>query len=301
MNFDFNSKQIFASLALGFLVMTGTYNAIVINSESSISGSDYRLAKRIDEIYGTTGYNREVAAAKGWQKLKPSSVAVTKLKLPSAVNYTKTAVTESSPSVASSQAAVKDDLSLNLSAVINPKKWPQGINNAQFNGSLTTNQGVIESLSVTLPNEEGLSISFSEMNGNVFEYDFEGELYSGMMYQEGPLSYVVSLTNGPLEGTRLTFTGEPSVEMQLQKEENDRILAERNDSMAGEATETPAPVSAPAAAVAEVEPDRDLLLQNDAAQAQPVQDIYVQEQGQQEQPMPDQAQLMNSDQSQAAM
>lgn len=299
MNFDFNSKQILASLTLGLLVMTGTYNAIVINSESSISGSDYHLAKRIDEIYGRTSSNREVAAAKGWQKLKPSSVKIAKLKLPPAVNHAKQETASESSPIAT-QAAVKDDLNLSLSAVINPKKWPQGINNAQFNGSLTTNQGVIESLSVALPNDEGLSISFSEMTGNVFEYDFDGQLYSGMMYQEGPLSYVVSLTNGPLEGTRMTFTGEPSVEMQLQKEENDRILAERNDAMAGEATETPAPAPAPAT-VAEVEPNRDLELQQQAEQAQPVQDIYAQEQGQQEQPMPDQAQLMNADRSQTAM
>src|SRR5690606_11973779 len=100
------------------------------------------------------------------------------------------------------EAAVQEELTLSLSGVSNPKKYPQGLTNEKFNGNLTTNAGVIESLNVSLPNDEGLSISFSEMNGNVFEYDFQGELYSGMMYQDAPNSYVVSLTNGPLEGTR---------------------------------------------------------------------------------------------------
>jgi len=37
----------------------------------------------------------------------------------------------------------------------------------------------------------------------VFEYDINGEIYSGMMYQVDQKSYMVALTNSPLEGTRL--------------------------------------------------------------------------------------------------
>ena len=43
------------------------------------------------------------------------------------------------------------------------------------------------------------------MNGNVFQYDYAGEIYSGMLYQVDPKSFMVTLTNGPLEGTRLRF------------------------------------------------------------------------------------------------
>src|SRR5690606_5377797 len=89
-------------------------------------------------------------------------------------------VKEEAPVEVIAEAAVKEDLNLSLTGVINPKKWQQGLNNTQFSGSLTTNQGVIETLEASLPNGEGVSVSFSEMTGNVFEYDLNGELYSGM-------------------------------------------------------------------------------------------------------------------------
>jgi hypothetical protein len=73
---------------------------------------------------------------------------------------------------------------------------------------------------VSLPNGEGLDVSFSEMTGNVFEYDVDGEVYSGMMYQVDQHAYMVTLTNGPLEGTRLRFSSTQSLEDQPQAIEN---------------------------------------------------------------------------------
>lgn len=212
MKSGFKTKQLTAGLMFGFLVMTGTYNAIVINSESMINGSDIRFAKRLDEVYGVVTSKREVAASIQWQKLSVKQAAVAKT-LPKIDKSMKGNIYQSTsslsepaaPQEAPAVAAVQDELDLSLTQVINPKKWQQGLTNNQFSGNLSTSGGVIEALNVSLPNGEGVSISFSEMTGNVFEYDFEGELYSGMMYQESPTTYVVTLTNGPLEGTRLTF------------------------------------------------------------------------------------------------
>ena len=109
--------------------------------------------------------------------------------------------------------------------MVNPRKYQHGAPTGQFTGSLSTNNGVIESLSVSLPNSENVSVSFSELTGNVFEYDFNGEIYSGMMYQVDQHAYMVTLTNGPLEGTRLRFSEEtPVVEQQITQEK----LAENN-------------------------------------------------------------------------
>lgn len=235
MKSGYNSKQITFGLMFGFLVMTGTYNAIVINSQSSIIGADVRFAKRLDEVYGVVDSKREVAASLQWQKLSVKQAAVHRVQ--NSYKQKEVQQTQAQADSASVEvpvlAAVQDDLNLNLTQVINPKKWQQGLTVAQFNGNLSTNNGVIESLNVSLPNGEGLSVSFSEMTGNVFEYDFEGELYSGMMYQESQHSYVVTLTNGPLEGTRLTFTGEASLEDQMQMEDNQRLMAENSDAEAG--------------------------------------------------------------------
>lgn len=274
MKFGYNSKQIFAGLTFGFLVMTGTYNAIVINSESTISGVDMKFAKRLDEVYGTITSKREVAASMNWQKLSVKQAAAVRPKLfPKEFKTAQTETQQSSPAIAAPNAAVKEELSLNLTAVINPKKWQQGLTSSQFSGNLSTNEGVIESLSVSLPNGEGVSVSFSEMAGNVFEYDFEGELYSGMMYQDGKNSYVVTLTNGPLEGTRLTFTGEESVEDQMKAEDDQRAVAENNQSDMGTqpeqvAANEPAPMAeAPEYNNPEAN-NYDQMLQQQAMQAQ---------------------------------
>ncbi len=274
-----NSRQIIAGLAFGFFVVTGTYNAIVINSESAISGDSIRFIKRLDEAYGVVASKREVANSMPWQKLSVKQAAIFKSKIQNNDQlFQQGSASDQAPEVAA-QAAVQEDLNLSLTGVINPKKWQQGLNATQFNGSLSTNQGVIESLSVSLPNDEGLSVSFSEMTGNVFEYDFNGELYSGMMYQENQNSYVVTLTNGPLEGTRLTFTGEASAENVAQQEEAQRTLAESSESDAGMQQEQ------------EIAQPDTAALENSQ-----INDAYAQEQGQIEQ-----AQGFNFDQTQASM
>lgn len=208
-----------AFVTAGFFVLVGTYNAVVINSESHIS--EGKFIKRLDEIYGVTTPGREVAAVSNWKKLSPSKVVVQNQIAKSLDN-----TSPSAPEAVSFEApAVQEELSLSLVEVINPTKWQNGVPQGQFNGSLSANNGVIESLAVTLPGGEGVSVSFSEMTGNVFEYDLNGELYSGMMYQVDQNAYMVTLTNGPLEGTRLRFSSsEPAVEQQ----ETQNLLAENN-------------------------------------------------------------------------
>jgi hypothetical protein len=281
MNWGQNSKQIVAGLTFGFLVITGTYNAVVINSESSINGTEVRFAKRLDEVYGVVISKREVATSMDWQKISVKQAALYK-KLKNNISDKDLqdigAIQTEGNSEVAAQAAVKEDLNLSLTQVINPKKWQQGLSSTQFSGSLATNNGVIESLSVSLPNDEGLSVSFSEMTGNVFEYDFSGELYSGMMYQEDENSYVVTLTNGPLEGTRLTFKGEPSPDQQVQAEESQRTLAESSDAQAGQE------VSQPETVADNIDIPQPEALEN--------QDMMAQEQGQLEQ-SPEQAQGFN--------
>ena len=286
MSNGFKSRKFYVGLTLGFLCVTGSYNAFVINSESIISGNDIRFAKRLDEVYGVVVSKREVANSMAWQKLSVRQAAIYKntgaLSVPSFKALG--ASDEAQQSEGYTQAAVQEELSLNLTGVINPKKWQQGLNNSQFSGSLSTNQGVIESLSVSLPNGEGVSVSFSEMSGNVFEYDFNGELYSGMMYQENQNSYVVTLTNGPLEGTRLTFTGEISTDSQSgQPIESENVVADNNNTEAISGLEQGNP-------------------QAEAAQIENLgaQDIYAQEQGQLDQ-APEQAQGFNFESTQAAI
>lgn len=222
----FKNKNKAMALALaGLFVLTGTYNAVVINSDSHLSGSEVKFVKRLDEVYGVTVAGREVATSVNWQKLAPSQIINKKAPIVQTVAKVDDS-SETAPAVELiPAAAVQEELTLALVEVINPKKWQNGLPAAQFNGSLSTNNGVIENLAVALPNGEGVSVSFSEMTGNVFEYDLNGELYSGMMYQVDRSAYMVTLTNGPLEGTRLRFSTQSPAEEQQQTQE---LLAESN-------------------------------------------------------------------------
>lgn len=214
MNWLFKKRTV-SFLAMLFFVVTGTYNAIVINSESHLNGADMRFVKRLDELNGIVEPGRLVATGIHWQKLEPTkNVAQNALSAPvvQEVNTIASSPEESTPVQEPPGAAVTEELNLSLAEVINPKKWQNGLPPDQFNGSLSTSNGAIDSLSVSLPEGQGVTVSFSEMNGNVFEYDIDGEIYSGMLYQVDQTSYMVTLTNGPLEGTRLRFVGEPTQE-----------------------------------------------------------------------------------------
>lgn len=196
--------------------MIGTYNAVVINSDSTLS-DEGRLVKRLDESFGITTPGRAVAATT-WTKI-PSQEVVKKVR--TVDNKPQIVLAQESAPV-EDKAVIQEELNLNLVEVINPKIWDKGLPKSEFNGSIATNAGNIESLNVSLPNREAIAISFSEMKGNVFSYDYEGEIYSAMMYQVDQNSYMITLTNGPLEGTRLRFAGEPTPEQAEVQE----VLAE---------------------------------------------------------------------------
>lgn len=197
----------------------GTYNAVVINSESHIRGADFKFVKRMDSLYGTHHPARLVANSIKWQKLTPGPEVLAQTQIKPIVQEIRNLqaapqIAQDSVADAAPVAAVQEELTLNLVEVVNPKKWQQGLQTSQFSGTLSTSNGTIESLSVSLPNGEGVSISFSEMAGNVFEYDLNGEIYAGMMYQVDQTAYMISLTNGPLEGTRLKFVGDQAEKLE---------------------------------------------------------------------------------------
>jgi hypothetical protein len=256
MNHNKNKNKLLAFAFGGLFVLVGTYNAVVINSESHLSNADVKFVKRLDEIYGVTVPGRQVAATTTWKKIeKQESMNKVVPQIASSSNSSEVIPTAAD---AISDAVVKEELNLSLVEVINSKKWQNGLPSSQFSGGLSTNNGVIESLSVSLPNGEGVSVSFSEMTGNVFEYDLNGELYSGMMYQVDQHAYMVTLTNGPLEGTRLRFSAEASAVEQEQVAEN---LAQNNIEVGSFGSD--APVNNPEELL-----QNDQQMQEEAAQAQ---------------------------------
>lgn len=245
----------------GLFVLTGIYNSVVINSKSLLD-TNVKFVKRLDEVYGVTIPGRKVAATTTWKKIASAkTINDSSYSKNTEISYaSESPSTPPAPEEPRQEAIIQEDLSLNLVEVINPKRWQNGLKQNEFTGSISTNNGIIESLSVSLPNDEGLSVSFSEMSGNVFEYDFNGELYSGMMYQVDQSAYIVTLTNGPLEGTQLRFSSQTSPEEQLREEQ---FLADNNVNIGEFGSEN---------IQAEVSPEgmieNDQRYQEEAAQAQ---------------------------------
>jgi hypothetical protein len=223
MNMKKNQKNNIAFITLGLLAMVGTYNAIMINSDSLLSSHDAKNFKRLDEVYGVVVEGR-VPAVTHWSKVGNTVHFEAKPVAKSATKVVVAAENNSEPQV---QAAIQDSLDLKLVEVINPVKWQQEIKAKQFNGSITAHNGVIESLTANLPEGKSIDISFSEMTGNTFEYDLDGEVYQAFMYQVDQNSFMVTLNNGPLEGTRLRFAGEANTESQM--DQTNTYLAENHN------------------------------------------------------------------------
>lgn len=187
-------------------VLIGTYNSVVVNSDEFMDHQQVRFVKRLDEIYGVVKTGRVLANHGQWTKLANRPVERKFVSAVAAPQKTEAPapVVAAAPEL-NTNAAIQEELSLELNEVFNAKKYANPPKAGDFSGSLSAREGVIESINVSLPQGESFSVAFSEMSGNVFEYDQDGETFSGMIYQMDKSSYMVTLTNGPHEGTRLKF------------------------------------------------------------------------------------------------
>lgn len=183
---------------LAFLfTAAGVYNSVVIESHSTLDSSHHSLVKRLD-VNGMNRPARMVASTPKWKKL--AAIAPQKQ------------VAQITKSIEAAPEKVTEDLNLSLIEVINPEKFKEGLAATDFSGILTTNGSQIETLDISLPQGLGISISYSEINGNVFEYENDGQTFSGMLYQVDQNAYMVSFTAGSLAGTRLRFQATSAVE-----------------------------------------------------------------------------------------
>jgi hypothetical protein len=213
-------RPIVSLMSLGFIVL-GIYNSVVINSDAFMDSQNVKFVKRLDEINGITTKGRQLANAGEWVKLKAlpqntvkSPMLQDKLQLISSSSR-KEVIASNNLDTTEAQAAIQEDLSLELVEVFNAKKYQQAPKASDFSGQLTATDGVIDSISVSLPNSESISISFAQMVGNVFEYDYNGQVLSGMLYQMDKTSYMVTLTNGHFEGTRLKFQAKAETQEEI--------------------------------------------------------------------------------------
>lgn len=208
-------------ISLTAVMAVGTYNALIINSHSDMSGISSN--KRLDEMFGDVKVGRAIAVEAKWQKLSVVKAATVQAVIPSNT-ITTVASSDVTPS---NEAFIQESLELNLTEVVNPNRYKKPLSAKDFSGSVVANNGIIESLNVSIPGVEGISVAFGELSGNVFEYEHAGQVYSGLMYQVDAGSYMVTLTNGPLEGTRMRFNSQIPKEDAV--EQNQQFLAETHN------------------------------------------------------------------------
>jgi len=204
------SKKTWTIWGTAFLfTVIGTYNSVVIESESSLDSAKYTLVKRLDHE-GINRPARVVASTVKWQKLRPMAPQKQVAQVPRIA---------SAPEKNQLPEIQMEDLKLQLVEVINPDKFKDGLSSEELSGFLTTNGSQIETLEIALPEGLGISLSYSEISGNVFEYEMNGETFSGLLYQVDRQAYMVSFTAGSLAGTRLRFQSTEAIEAGYQVEE----------------------------------------------------------------------------------
>ncbi len=205
----------------GALFLSGTYNTFIFNSKSFSKHAGVKLVKRLDELEGEVIKGKRennwkdltVAKANKVIKAKPlivEAVPVRKIVEEKPIQETVRAVKPLENQVVSAEPIIRKRLDLGLKEFYNAKLFKKPLTAAQFSGSLYTNDGMIESLEVSLPGGKSINVSYAEMRGNIFQYEVDGEQYSGMIYEAGKGNYMVNLTNGPFADTRMKFVGEES-------------------------------------------------------------------------------------------
>jgi hypothetical protein len=194
-------------LGSAFLAILGCFNTFQMNSNQFMNSNEIKFAKRLDEMNGDVKVGRLAASAINWETLKQNKNEIVAMKAPTRV-IAKPSINEEAP-LEVSTASIKEDLTLNVTQVFNSKDKNFNANKGEASGSITTKDGVIESINVTLPSGQAIEISTnSEMEGNVFQYEDNDtkEIYSGMFYKISETSYMVTLTNDKkLGGTRIQF------------------------------------------------------------------------------------------------
>ncbi|HXH32013.1 MAG TPA: hypothetical protein VNJ01_14485 [Bacteriovoracaceae bacterium] len=225
MSKTFKKLKTYLLVVICFFVMVGTYNAVVINSNSSLLGSDFKMLKRLDESSGKIIEGRKIAGISKWTKLTSDHT----YKAQAEATQLKIEVPELA-STTPNTSVVQEELNLELVEVVNVRKWAMGLPSSEYSGHLSTEKGKIGTLTVALPSGEGISLSSAEISGNVFEYELSGTVHHAMLYQVDAQSYMVTLTNGPLEGTRLRFS---KTSLATQEQETHQVLSDSHNIEVG--------------------------------------------------------------------
>lgn len=178
----------------GFAILaSGGYNTMLMQDDSFMNAaSEITFAKRLDELNGEVVVGR-MAASTTWKEIELQSAKEHKPeRVQVQVAQKQEAVEESVERLEIAEPAIKDDLDLSLSNVFYKKPFKQG----EFSGSATTVDGIVEEVSIELPDNQKITINTRErMQGNVFQYEDAKtrKMVSAMIYEVRAGTYMITL------------------------------------------------------------------------------------------------------------
>ncbi|MFZ4712850.1 MAG: hypothetical protein ACOYL6_04010 [Bacteriovoracaceae bacterium] len=210
-------------LGVGFLALA-TYSNLSINSDDFMNDNEIRFVKNMNGLTGTTV--RAVASLKPLnlfgdehkdKKTKAHPFRGFVNKMGKAITN-RVAALKTDPNCA--PAVIGGELDLNLSELYSPNPKLAGVSKEKLNGSLSANNGVIDSMDVILPNGESIALNSIRMCGNLFTVEISSEKYTGMIFTTDNKSYMVSLTSTSsttsnevsLNGMRMKFEANQAVD-----------------------------------------------------------------------------------------
>jgi len=198
------------AIATLFTLLGAMYLSNSSNEEIIASDDDSVVARRLDD-HGDNSKRSVASSARNlFHKADKSGLAIIKK---SPVFTAKVASTSEKLEVAKqeiqAESAFKDvqELSLPLTEAYgrDTKKFPNGISTSEISGRIELKDGNIESLDVTIKGET-IAVNYSELKGNSFSYKMEGDdCYGALIPTPDKRVYMVELTGGPLDKTRLMF------------------------------------------------------------------------------------------------
>lgn len=206
--------------ALIFAVMAFVNSVNINSSDFMADGSGIKFIKRLDEMSGKIIIGRFAASTSNWKALVPKKKV--KIARKAAKKITGKAVTEVSVTPA---PAIKEDLNLSLTQVFYKKLLKKN----SYKGHARTVDGVIEEVTITMPNGDSIFINTREkMVGNIFQYEdsYTRETKSGMFYEVKKGTYMITLTNdSQYAGARFEFKADNEAEIAYNDSYNEANIS----------------------------------------------------------------------------
>lgn len=124
---------------------------------------------------------------------------------------------------ANEYAIINEDISVSAAEFYHPK-LNSVLSGTAISGYLEVQAGEVKGLSVNINSDKAkdigiqtISMGESELQGNIFVYEVDGQNYTGTIYPTSPNEYMVSFVNGPWNGARVKFSAQENANPQTEE------------------------------------------------------------------------------------